>query len=54
MGANVPGKARQILFYVGGQPAYFGKLREVAEAGYEGFQLGGSDLHPNRVMEDVA
>lgn len=54
MGANVPGKARQILFYVGGQPAYFGKLREVAEAGYQGFQLGGSDLHSDRAMEDVA
>ena len=54
MAANVPGKARQILFYVGGQPTYFGKLRDVAESGYEGFQFGSSNQYPSREMEDVA
>jgi cation diffusion facilitator CzcD-associated flavoprotein CzcO len=54
MAANVPGKPRQILFYAGGQPAYFGKLREVAEAGYEGFVLSNSDQLPSRQMENAA
>ncbi|NIJ36335.1 cyclohexanone monooxygenase [Sphingopyxis panaciterrae] len=39
MGANIPGKARQLLSYAGGQPAYFEKCREVAANGYEGFTL---------------
>jgi cation diffusion facilitator CzcD-associated flavoprotein CzcO len=54
MGANVPGKPRQIMFYAGGQPAYFGKLREVAEAGYVGFQFGSSDQAPSRELENAA
>ena len=54
MGANVPGKARQIMFYAGGQPAYFGKLREVAEAGYEGFELRKPEQSPTNEMEDAA
>lgn len=39
MGANIPGKARQLLSYAGGQPAYFEKCRDVAANGYEGFTL---------------
>lgn len=39
MGANIPGKARQLISYAGGQPAYFEKCRDVAAKGYEGFTL---------------
>ncbi len=41
MGANVPGKARVFLPYVGGVGSYRKKCAAVAEAGYEGFTLGG-------------
>ena len=39
MGANVPGKARQILLYLGGFPAYRQTCEAVAAKGYEGFAL---------------
>jgi cyclohexanone monooxygenase len=39
MGANVPGKPRVFMPYVGGVGAYRAKCKEVAEAGYEGFAL---------------
>jgi cyclohexanone monooxygenase len=39
MGANVPGKPRVFLPYVGGVPAYRQKCAEVAQNGYEGFEL---------------
>jgi cation diffusion facilitator CzcD-associated flavoprotein CzcO len=39
MGANIPGKKRQLLFYPGGVPTYFQKCNESAERGYEGFVL---------------
>ncbi len=39
MGANIPGKARQLIAYAGGQPVYFKKCDEVAANGYEGFAL---------------
>ena len=38
-GANVPGKARLFLPYVGGFPAYTQRCRDVADKGYEGFSL---------------
>lgn len=37
MGANVPGKPRVFMPYVGGFPAYNEKCREVVAKGYEGF-----------------
>jgi cyclohexanone monooxygenase len=40
MGANVPGKPRVFLPYVGGVPAYRQKCDEVAAEGYQGFRLG--------------
>ncbi|KQW69878.1 NAD(P)/FAD-dependent oxidoreductase [Methylibium sp. Root1272] len=40
MGANVPGKARQILLYLGGFKAYKDTCEAVASKGYEGFALG--------------
>jgi cyclohexanone monooxygenase len=39
LGANVPGKPRMFLPYVGGLVAYRKKCDEVAAAGYEGFTL---------------
>ncbi|MDB5452962.1 MAG: putative monooxygenase, partial [Caulobacteraceae bacterium] len=39
MGANVPGKPRVFMPYIGGLPLYRAKCEEVAAAGYEGFAL---------------
>ncbi len=40
MGANVPGKTRVFMPYVGGLGNYGNKLKSVVENGYEGFELG--------------
>jgi cyclohexanone monooxygenase len=37
MGANIPGKPRVFMPYVGGVGAYREKCDEIAAAGYEGF-----------------
>jgi cation diffusion facilitator CzcD-associated flavoprotein CzcO len=39
MGANIPGKTRVFMPYIGGLPAYCQKCDEVAANGYEGFML---------------
>lgn len=39
MGANIPGKPRVFMPYIGGLPAYCEKCDQVAAAGYEGFTL---------------
>lgn len=39
VGANVPGKPRVFMPYIGGFPAYAEKCAEVAAKGYEGFDL---------------
>ncbi|MEL0323215.1 MAG: NAD(P)/FAD-dependent oxidoreductase [Rhodospirillales bacterium] len=39
MGSNIPGKPRIFMPYVGGVHTYKKKCDEVAEAGYEGFEL---------------
>jgi cyclohexanone monooxygenase len=39
MGANIPGKPRVFLPYIGGIPAYRAICNEVAAKGYEGFAL---------------
>ena len=41
MGANVPGKPRVFMPYIGGFPIYRDKCREVAVAGYEGCVVSG-------------
>jgi cyclohexanone monooxygenase len=43
MGANIPGKPRLFMPYIGGVGAYREKCDAVAAAGYEGFSLEGSD-----------
>ncbi|MCH9673540.1 MAG: cyclohexanone monooxygenase, partial [Gammaproteobacteria bacterium] len=40
MGANIPGKPRLFMPYIGGVGAYRTKCDEVAANGYEGFALG--------------
>lgn len=40
VGANIPGKPRVFLPYVGGFPAFVKKCEEVARFNYEGFTLG--------------
>ena len=42
MGANVPGKPRVFMPYIGGVGAYRQKCDEVAAQGYEGFELTGA------------
>jgi cyclohexanone monooxygenase len=42
MGANIPGKPRVFMPYIGGVGAYRQKCEAVAAAGYEGFRLAGS------------
>ena len=39
LGANVPGKTRIFMPYVGGYPRYRERCEQVARAGYEGFEL---------------
>ena len=40
MGANIPGKPRVFMPYVGGVGVYRQKCEDVAERGYAGFSLG--------------
>jgi cyclohexanone monooxygenase len=40
LGANVPGKVRQFMPYVGGVGRYREKCDQVVANGYEGFVLG--------------
>jgi len=42
LGANVPGKARVFMPYVGGLPLYAEKCEQVAQDGYAGFTLTGN------------
>ena len=39
MGANIPGKKREMLAYPGGLPLYLQKCQESADSGYTGFVL---------------
>ncbi len=39
MGSNIPGKARGLVLYANSAPAYRQKCQEVAESGYQGFDL---------------
>ena len=39
LGANVPGKPRIFMPYVGGIPMYFETCDRIAKNGYEGFSL---------------
>mgnify|MGYP006239105255 FL=1 len=41
MGANIPGRPRVFMPYIGGFPIYVQKCNDVQTAGYEGFVLDG-------------
>jgi cation diffusion facilitator CzcD-associated flavoprotein CzcO len=41
VGANIPGKARVVMPYTGGQPMYRERCEAVVRAGYEGFEFRG-------------
>ncbi len=45
VGANIPGRQRVFMPYIGGFPVYVEKCNEVASNGYEGFVLEGAKLH---------
>ena len=53
MGANIPGKARVFMPYVGGCGPYRKRCDEVAARGYEGYVLG-SASDPGRGREAVS
>jgi cyclohexanone monooxygenase len=40
LGANIPGKPREMLSFTGGLSTYMAKCNESAERGYEGFTIG--------------
>jgi cyclohexanone monooxygenase len=44
MGANIPGKPRVFMPYIGGVGAYRGICSDIAAKGYEGFRLAASQL----------
>ncbi|WP_293389019.1 NAD(P)/FAD-dependent oxidoreductase [Nevskia sp.] len=46
MGANVPGKTREMLNYPGGLALYLQQCEAVADRGYEGFVLDGHPVPP--------
>ena len=48
MGANIPGKPRVFMPYVGGNALYQTEIDEVAEKGYTGFQLFSGQASPVR------
>jgi len=48
LGANIEGKARIFMPYVGGYPRYKAKCEAEAESGYPGFKCTSSSANPNR------
>jgi hypothetical protein len=41
LGANIPGKPREPLMYLGGVPRYYATLNAIHDEGYPGFVLNG-------------
>jgi len=52
VGANVPGKPRVFMPYIGGLPAYLEKCKEIVAAGYRGFLLSGAVTSRATALED--
>ena len=44
VGANVPGRPRVFMPYIGGFPIYVDRCNQVMDAGYEGFVIGGGEV----------
>ena len=53
IGANVPGKPRKFMPYLGGLGVYRARCDAVADAGYEGFELGPQDRASRRMGGDA-
>jgi cation diffusion facilitator CzcD-associated flavoprotein CzcO len=56
LGANIPGKPRVFMAFVGGLNRYRKRCAEIADAGYEGFQLTTSSpttLRPNTLRPNT-
>ncbi|SDB69330.1 flavin-containing monooxygenase [Belnapia rosea] len=51
MGANVPGKPRVFMPYIGGVGVYREKCAEIAARGYEGFRLSATGARPAAAAE---
>ena len=45
MGANIPGKPRACMVYLGGAPTYRATCDEVVAGGYSGFALTRAEAH---------
>ncbi|MGE0384139.1 MAG: alpha/beta hydrolase fold domain-containing protein, partial [Gammaproteobacteria bacterium] len=54
VGANVPGKHRGLMPYIGGVDAYRRACDEVVERGYLGFERRGAGLPGGRIVNDGA
>ena len=54
MGANIPGKPRVFMPYVGGVPAYTRKVNEAVRKGYEGFLLARSGEPASEAQDRLA
>ena len=54
MGANVPGKPRLFMPYIGGVGPYRAQCDDVAKAGYRGFELSGGNKTTSRSAEASA
>jgi cation diffusion facilitator CzcD-associated flavoprotein CzcO len=52
VGANVPGKPRVFMPYIGGFPAYLQKCNEVVAAGYRGFAMSGRTTDAASLLSD--
>jgi cyclohexanone monooxygenase len=52
VGANVPGKPRVFMPYIGGLPAYLEKCNEIVAAGYRGFLLSGAVTSRAAALEE--
>jgi cyclohexanone monooxygenase len=54
MGANIPGKPRLFLPYIGGLGVYARKCEEIVQGGYEGFAFSRSIRVAAGEVEDGA
>ena len=54
MGANIPGKPRIFMPYIGGVPVYRQNCDEVAAKGYEGFALTAAEQRRRRQRRSVS
>jgi cation diffusion facilitator CzcD-associated flavoprotein CzcO len=54
VGANVPGKPRVFMPYIGGLPAYLEKCKEVVAGGYRGFILSKAPAQSGAALHSTA